>query len=189
MDVLHPADAFSLLTQGKPLRPPERAEAEALAEELGFHPLACDVAGLQGRKHQLRRLPAAARRNVGRFDELAAHLADQLPGGHARQITATLATSMQQLGAEAWQLLRVAGVLAQAPIPRALLVAAFAQLASGGEEAAELALNQALQDPHCDGLFAYDLASEAITVHVLVSAAATVTRPGRREKGKKSTKL
>jgi hypothetical protein len=42
--------------------------------------------------------------NLARFDELAAELADQLPGGHSREIAATLGTSLQQLGRRgAWR--------------------------------------------------------------------------------------
>jgi tetratricopeptide (TPR) repeat protein len=178
LDVLHPADALSLLTQGRPLPSAEREQAEALAEELGYHPLACDVAGLYIAGSTTfagyRRLLAG---NIGRFDELADQLADQLPGGHARQITATLATSLERLGPQAWQLLWLAGVLAAAPIPRWFLVLVFALLTTGDDNAAELALNQALQDRHCDGLWSYDPASTAVTVHVLVSAAATALDP------------
>jgi hypothetical protein len=185
LEVLQPADALSLLTQGRPLPPPERAEAEALAEELGYHPLACDVAGLYIAGSTTfagyRRLLAG---NIGRFDDLAADLGDRLAGDHTPQITATLATSLQQLepDANAWQLLRLAGQLAPAPIPRWLLVAVFAELTPGGEDAAELALNQALQDRHRDGLWTYDPASTTVTVHVLVSAAAAAIdlQPQRR---------
>jgi tetratricopeptide (TPR) repeat protein len=174
LDVLRPADALSLLTQGRPLPPAERVEAEALAEELGYHPLACDVAGLYiagstSFASYRRRLAG----NIDQFDELASQLADQLPGGHAREITATLATSLKQLSPRAWQLLWLAGFFAPAPIPRWLLVRVFAALTTGDDDAAELALNQALHDRHCDGLWSYDPTSTAVTVHVLVSATAT----------------
>ena len=52
------------------------------------------------------------------FDALAAELSGQLPGDHARQITATLATSLNDLGSQAWQLLRLAAQLAAGGHPQ-----------------------------------------------------------------------
>jgi hypothetical protein len=177
LDVLKPADALALLSQGRRLDAEEWAEAKALADELGYHPLACDVAGLyvvgSTTFAGYRRLLAG---NLGRFDALADQLADQLPGDHAHQIAATLATSLQQLGPDAWQLLRLAAALAAAPIPRPLLVEVF-HLLEPEEEAAELAVNRALHDPHQDGLWSFDAASATVTVHVLVAAVAAALDP------------
>jgi tetratricopeptide (TPR) repeat protein len=190
LDVLQPADALGLLTQGRPLPPSEHTQAAALAAELGYHPLACDVAGLYIARSttfaNYRRLLAG---NIGRFDELATQLADQLPGGHAREIIATLATSLQQLGPEAWKLLRLAALLAPAPIPRTLLVDVFRQLKptarsrrwrrSGREReySAEDGVSAALQDRHRDGLWSYDPVSAGMSVNVLVAAAAAAIDP------------
>jgi tetratricopeptide (TPR) repeat protein len=177
LDVLQPADALALLSQGRRLDAEEWAEAKALADELGYHPLACDVAGLyiagSSTFAGYRRLLAG---NLGRFDALADQLADQLPGDHAHQIAATLATSLQALGPDAWQLLRLAAALAPAPIPRPLLVGVF-HLLEPEEEAAELAVNRALHDAHQDGLWSFDPFSATLTVHVLVAAAATALDP------------
>src|SRR5664280_1689820 len=141
LDVLQPADALALLSQGRWLDAEEWAETKALADELGYHPLACDVAGLyiagSTTFAEYRRLLAG---NLARFDVLASQLRDQLPGNHAHQIAATLATSLQQLGPDAWQLLRLAALLAPAPIPRSLLINVFQRLSSNGD-AAELAVN------------------------------------------------
>ena len=69
------------------------------------------------------------------FDALAAELSGQLPGDHARQITATLATSLNGLGSRAWQLLRLAAQLAPVAIPKGLIAAVFARLADGADSA------------------------------------------------------
>ena len=126
LDVLDPADALALLTQGRGVGAEELEQAELLADELGYHPLACDVAGL----YVASRTSFASYRgllagSLHEFDELAAELADQLPGDHARQITATLATSLRELGPEAWKLLRVSAQLAPTAIPRPLVTVAF----------------------------------------------------------------
>jgi tetratricopeptide (TPR) repeat protein len=178
LDVLDPADALALLTQGRRLDPDVQSEATALAAELGYHPLACDVAGLyitgSSTFADYRRLLAG---NLARFDDLASQLSDQLPGDHARQIVATLATSLQALGPDAWQLLRLAAMLAPAPMPRHLIGSVFQRLGHEGGDAAELAVNRALHDPHRDGLWRHDPDSASVTVHVLVAAAAAALDP------------
>jgi hypothetical protein len=140
LDVLDPADALALLSGGRPLDAAERDQAGLLAAELGYHPLACDVAGLYVRSSTsfaaYRRLIAGSLEN---FDALAAELSGQLPGDHARQITATLATSLNELGSQAWQLLRLAAQLAPVAIPKDLIAAVFADLASKPSTAVELA--------------------------------------------------
>lgn len=114
LGVLAPDDALSLLLQGHRWPAPERAQAQLLADDLGCHPLACDVAGLYvtgGSTYTAYR--QLIRGSLARFDELAAQLGDQLPGGHQRQIAATLGTSLSRLTAGARWLLRAAGHLAR----------------------------------------------------------------------------
>jgi Tetratricopeptide repeat len=177
LDVLQPADALALLSQGRRLDAEEWVEAKALADELGYHPLACDVAGLyiagSTTFADYRRLLAG---NLGRFDDLASQLSDQLPGDHAHQIAATLATSLQQLGPDAWQLLRLAALLAPAPIPRAFVVAMFQRLGRDGDTA-EWSVNNGMQDRHQDGSWRYDSDNASVTVHVLVATAAAALDP------------
>ncbi|MGY1667976.1 FxSxx-COOH system tetratricopeptide repeat protein [Geodermatophilus sp. SYSU D00696] len=185
LDVLSPADALALLTQGRAVPEDEREQAGLLAEDLGHHPLACDVAGLYiaGTGSTVTAYRARLRADLGRFDQLAARLADQLPGGHARQITTTLATSLDRLGDDAWTLLRLAGQLAPTAIPRQLIADVFARRAPSDDEPdstdidVEDAVDGALLDPHRDGLYSVDPATQTVLVHVLVRAAATLLDP------------
>ena len=182
LDVLDPADALALLSGGRQLDAGEREQAELLAAELGYHPLACDIAGLYVRSSTsfatYRRLIAGSLEN---FDALAADLSGQLPGDHARQITATLATSLNGLGAQAWQLLRLAAQLAPVAIPKDLIAAVFARLADGADSPdpvpGERDANRALHDAHGDGLCRFDPDTHNVDVHVLVRQAATILDP------------
>ena len=112
LGVLAPDDALNLLLQDHPWPAPEREQARILAEDLGRHPLACDVAGLYvaggSTFTAYRRLIQGS---LARFDELAAQLSDQLPGGHQRQIVATLGTSLTRLTPAAQWVLRAAAHL------------------------------------------------------------------------------
>ena len=67
--------------------------------------------------------------------ELAAQLADALPTGHEPSIAATLLQSIDALGEEGTDLLRLASSLAAAPIPPSLVEGVFAE-ADGLEESA-----------------------------------------------------
>ena len=182
LDVLDPPDALALLSEGRPLDDAEREQAVLLAAELGYHPLACDVAGLYVRSSTsfaaYRQLIAGRLKTV---DALAAELSNQLPGDHARQITATLATSLNALGAAAWQLLRLAAQLAPVAIPKGLIAAVFGRLASGADMqdplAGERDANRALLDAHGDGLWRFDPDTRNVDVHVLVRQAAAILDP------------
>ncbi len=183
LDVLDPADALALLIGDRQLDAGEREQAGLLAAELGYHPLACDVAGLYVRSSTSF---AAYREQIAgsleTFDELAAELSSQLPGDHARQITATLATSLNALGSQAWQLLRLASQLALVAIPKGLIAAVFAHLADGADTqsrlvAGERDVNRALHDAHGDGLWRFDPGTQNVDVHVLVRQAATILDP------------
>lgn len=176
VDVLDEVDAYAVLTQQRELDPGEAEQARLLARELGFHPLGCDVAGRYvanaGSFADYRRLLSG---RPERHDELAAAVADQLPGDHARTIAASLATSLDALGPDGWLLLEMAGRLGPLPIPRRLLLDAFGALSS--ESDAEATLGRALLDRHSDGLWRYDPTSQSVSVHVLVRAAALDVSP------------
>ena len=196
LDVLRPEDAVSLLTHELPLTASELREAEALAGDLGHHPMACDVAGryVAGRT-TFAEYRALISGELSSVDEMAGMLAEQLPGGHSRQIVATLATSLLSLGLDAWRLLRVAGRLAPVAIPREILRDALICLNlvdKGVEEPnltdldslpalttryARLSIDRALNDPHQDGLWRFDHATRTIMVHTLVRDAARLTDP------------
>jgi hypothetical protein len=182
LDVLDPADALALLSGGRPLDAGERQQARLLAAELGYYPLACDVADLYVRSStSFAAYRALIAGSLEAFDALAAELSGQLPGDHARQITATLATSLNGLGSQAWQLLRLAAQLAPAAIPKGLIAAVFADLADGSDSqdpvAGERAADRALLDAHGDGLWRFDPHTHNVDVHVLVRQTVTILDP------------
>ena len=134
VDVLEPKPALELLTQErKPQTERELEDAKGLAEDLGRHALALDVAG-----HFLLKTRdfVALRTEVTRQDtgngsdplgKLAAGLSGQLPGGHEKSIVATLLESVRLLGEQGLSLLRLACELhSGTPIPKRLAKEVFA---------------------------------------------------------------
>lgn len=112
-------------------RPPtdgvEQAEAQALAVDVGCHPLALDVLGALVRdelsttpySHWRARLAAPG----DEFDRRGEALHEQLPTGSERAITRVLATSLTQLRSEySLTILRVAASLGDAAVPVDLLL-------------------------------------------------------------------
>ena len=183
LDVLEPEDALALLLQGAAWPEPEVDQAKLLRDELGCHPLACDVAGLYvNGASSFTGYRQILHGNLMRFDELARTLSDQLPGGHERQIAATLGTSLSRLSAAGSWLLRAAAELAPTDIPRQLLLDMLTRPGQPEEEAAEITLGQALHDRHQDGLWSYNPTAQVVDVHVLVRAAsATLSSQADRE--------
>ena len=154
VDTLAPQPALQLLTQErKPRSECEREEAEALAEDLGRHALALDVAGhflLKTRdfatlhEELTRGLDAGGGDPLG---ELAAGLSGQLPGGHEKSIVATLAASLRVLGEHGLNLLRLAcelhgGTTIPKRLAREVLTRAFALEEGAAEDYYALAVNQ-----------------------------------------------
>lgn len=125
LDVLSQDEAYRLLASHRQLDPSETAAAKAIVEVLGGHALAVDVAGAallhMSCDEFLEKL-----RNPGRDAlELAKTLSGVLPNGHEAGIAATLLSSIGRLTEDARRVLRLASILAPAPIPRALVAAAF----------------------------------------------------------------
>jgi tetratricopeptide (TPR) repeat protein len=131
LEALGGDEAVSLLALSHPpASEQERVAAHAVAKDLGFLPLALDVAG------------AALRRSAGLISyegyreklanpgkdalEFAAQLVGQLPTGHRASVAETLLRSIEQLAPEGLDLLRLATPLAPAPIPSNLITRALA---------------------------------------------------------------
>jgi tetratricopeptide (TPR) repeat protein len=121
LDVLTPKEAEQLLALHR--APKTDAEADALraiARELGRHPLAVEVAGSYLAKgfttfsQYLADLCAPTRPDD--ILESSAKLKALLPTAHSRSIFRTFGSSIRQLGEEGQDFLRLASVLAAAPI-------------------------------------------------------------------------
>ncbi len=115
--------------------------------------------------------------------ELSTELADALPNGHEKSIAQTMLRSIRGLGAEGLDFLRLASVLAVAPIPSSLVTAVF-EKADGLERArTEQRQRKAFNDVTKASLA--EIAGEkqeARSVHTLVSWAVRFHEKGAPER-------
>jgi tetratricopeptide (TPR) repeat protein len=130
LDVLGEAAALELLVaRRRPRDPAEEGAARQIIERIGFHPLATEVTasylakGLQDYGEFLRELDSPDHDAI----EFGARLLESLPTGHERSISQTLLKSIRMLGPEGTDFLRIASILAAAPIPVRLMEAVFAK--------------------------------------------------------------
>jgi tetratricopeptide (TPR) repeat protein len=132
-------DALTLLSLHRaPAGAQELEAARQLVGDLGCHALAVDVTGgALARSSQPAPYEALRTELADQTDdvlEFAAELADVLPTNHSPSIAATLLGSIDAMGEDAQDLLRIASVLAVAPIPAAFA----AQVVAVAEELEEL---------------------------------------------------
>lgn len=126
LDVLTPNEAEQLLALHRMSKNDAEAEAlRAIARELGWHPLAVEVAGSYLAigvtiSQYLTDLRAPARPGDDIL-ESSAKMKALLPTAHSRSIFRTFISSIRQLGEEGQDFLRLASVLAAAPIPLELV--------------------------------------------------------------------
>ena len=139
LDVLEPNEAYELLCRyRKPTGPEEEGAARGIAADLGYHPLALAVcsraleaqAGLQSFGDFRVELGKQSRDEL----ELAGEFAGVLPNGHEPSVAATLLRSVRSLGDEGLDFLRIASLLAAAPIPPSLVASVFS-IVDGLDEA------------------------------------------------------
>lgn len=131
LPVLTAPEALALLTARRSVsNTDEKAAAEGLCEDLGFHPLALDVTG-----SALVSWPATVaefRRLLGEPSrdelDLSAELADALPNGHEKSIATTLLRSIRALEREGQDFLRLAARVAALPIPVRLVEDTFREI-------------------------------------------------------------
>ena len=183
LGVLDEEEAYELLTSRRqPHGEAEEAAARGLIQDLGGHALAVDVAraalaqyaGLKSFAQFRAELAAESQDAL----ELATELSDALPNGHEKSIAGTLLHSIRQAGEQARDFLRLASVLAVAPIPPRLVAAVFGK--ADGLEASEAERRAALALKGSRGL---SLAGEtgrqegACTVHTLVARAVRFRDP------------
>jgi tetratricopeptide (TPR) repeat protein len=152
LGVLEPEEGYELLTLWrKPAGKEEEAAARILLEDLGRYALATEVAGAALKASEGLQSFAEYREELGNPTsdelELAAEFSGTLPTGHEKSIASTLLRSIRHLGNEGWDFLRLASVLAVAPIPASLVAAIFSEVDglndAGGKMKAKLALFQA----------------------------------------------
>ena len=169
LGVLSPSEALAMLrSHRQPKGAAEENAAHRIVELLGYHPLAVEVAGgylaqgLDGFESYADAL-ANPSEDAVEFGNL---LKESLPTGHERSISATLLKSIRQLGSEGRDFLRLACVLAVAPIRVSFVAEVFEALDAGGagRSQAVAAVDQAGALSLCERS-----GDEARTVHTLVS--------------------
>ncbi len=173
LGMLAPDDAYQLLTASRaPQGDEEEAAARGLVEDLGGHALAIDVAG--GALSASAGLQTFSEFRLALADpgedelEFTAELADALPTGHDKNIASTLLRSIEQLDEAGRDFLRLASVLAVAPIPVTLVQAVIKALGDNDEKMARRRTLTALS--RADSLSLTETPDEDLrTVHTLIS--------------------
>jgi len=189
LSVLEPDEAYQLLaSRREPSGKNEEEQARLLAAALGFHALALDITASALLSSVATKPFADFHDKLARLDKdamvLADTLAEALPNGHQKSITQTMLRSLQELGAEGQDFLRLASVLAVAPIPGSLVTAVFqeADKLSGehAEERASLAFKQVTSASLAEIAGKHQ---EARAVHTLVSRTVRFQKMGSPERG------
>jgi hypothetical protein len=172
LGILPPPETLALLTARQPPSVEEKPLAETIAERLGGHALALDVAGAAithlGYAGFLDRLKNPSRDALA----LASKLADALPGGHSPDIATTLLDSIDRLSPEGLLVLQTAALLAPAPIPTTLIDDVLAALPNGDADTGPLGRAAAAREALTE------TEPEAVSVHMLLSHTIRHHRPG-----------
>ena len=172
------AEALELLTKRRnPRTDEEILAAETIAAELGYHPLALDVAAAAVRYQPFASFLGALREpSEDWLDRLTAELRDALPNEHERSIARTLSRSIELLGEGGLDFLRLASVLAAAPVSGELVAAVFAAV-----DGLDMLHAAARESSAVDEVRSLSLAEEvgelAWRVHALVSRTVKFTDP------------
>ena len=171
-------EALELLTKRRqPQTEEETIAATAIAAELGYHPLALDVAAAALRYQPfVSFLDALREPSEDWLERLTAQLRDELPNGHERSIARTLSRSIDRLGDAGRDFLRLASVLAAAPVSGHLVTAVFAAVDGLDQRHASERQLKALDDVRSLSL-AEGAGELAWRVHALVSRTVTFTDP------------
>jgi tetratricopeptide (TPR) repeat protein len=160
-------EALRLLARATVLSAADEAAARAICEALGGHALAVDVTAPLAHDIGFAAVLDMLRQPDEDTLEFAAELDELLPVDHQRSVAATFLASIQRLDEPGRDLLRLASVLASAPIPKQLQSGALGWVDQASDSAA---LKTAIRGR--DQLIKSSLAESAdegaITVHTLV---------------------
>ncbi|WP_371597752.1 tetratricopeptide repeat protein [Streptomyces sp. NBC_00564] len=182
VDVLHPDEAYRLLTTARiPNDPAEETAARTLVERLGSHALAIDLArgclaDQPGLTYTELLDQFADTQDGDAFQELVKDLYMQVPTDHTNDIAATFARSLHHLDDHALTLMRIAALLAPAPLPERLLASISIALSDQDEPSIRRADRRALSAAQRRSLirqtgteppswFMHALVSRTLTVH------------------------
>jgi tetratricopeptide (TPR) repeat protein len=156
--------------------------------DLGAHAQAVDIAGAAlAAERGLRSFAEYRSALVGANEdelELAATLSDALPNGYERSIATVLTRSVEQLGDEGLDFLRLASMLAVEPISPRFVTTVFAKIDGLDDSAARRRTALGIKDAHTLSLAELIDEDHGLRqVHTLVSRTvrATDQKVGRRE--------
>jgi len=174
LDELSPEEAFYLITRKvQPESSQEIAAAEGICFDLGYHPLALDVASraIVGAIARPRFTKYRERLNNPSKDELefAASLKGRLPNGHEKSIAATLGESFKSLSDKGKNLLCLAAVLASAPIPNKLALDSLAKYQGTPPDEVETMIRISVDELVNSAFLRLDSADSTFQVHSLVA--------------------
>ncbi|MCF1511698.1 tetratricopeptide repeat protein [Streptomyces glomeratus] len=150
VDVLHPDEAYRLLTTARiPNDPAERTAARTLVRRLGSHALAVDLArgclaDQPGLTYTELHSQLDDTRHGDAFQDLVDDLYMQVPTDHTSDIAATFARSLRHLDDHALTLVRIAALLAPAPLPERLLTSISSNLSQEDDQSTQRADRRAL---------------------------------------------
>ncbi len=175
LSMLTPDEAYLLLTSRcAPVG--QDKEVRLLAEDLGRHALALDATASALLSYSGDEPYRKFREELSSRDddalELSAELADALPNGHEKSIAQTMLRSIRNLGEEGLDFLRLASVMAVAPISASLVASVLMEVDGLNRDEAEQRQRLAFHDVTKTSLA--EVAGEkrdARTVHTLVSRA------------------
>ena len=175
LDVLEPDEAYELLTsQRRPKGAEEEDAAHNLLKALGYHALAVDVAGA-ALHASISPTPFTDFTNdladpTEDALEFASELTGTLPTGHETSIAGTFLRSIEKMGSDGQDFLRLASMLATAPIPASLVISVFCEVDglsdASGKRSATRAIHSAENLSLAERVEGDDV---AFLVHTLVS--------------------
>lgn len=180
-------DAYELLASHRRADETEAETAHGIVLDLGYHALAVDVTGARLARSIGLQSFAEFRRELQREDrdalELAAQLAPDLPNGHEKSIARTLLQSIQRLGPEGMDFLRLASVLSVDPIPPPLVQGVFARAdALADDSAMDITLQALAQAEDLSLCEKKEEAKGLPSVHALVSRTVRFSQKGASER-------
>lgn len=173
LGVLSPGDGYGLLTSWhSPASPEEEVAAVQLAKNLGYHALALAVSAASvqrwGGYLEFQRYVNDGARQHDALEQACVELREQLPTGHERSITKTLARSILELGPEGLDLLLFCSNVSALAIPARFYARSVQAVDELSEENA--ATRQRMAWSETDSLSLSELTEEgSVTVHSLVS--------------------
>lgn len=158
-----------------------------MTADLGYHALAVDVVASALMCSVVTKPFGDFRGKLARLDknalQLAEKLSEALPNGHEKSIAETMLRSVRELGWEGQDFLRLASVLAVAPIPALLVTTVFQEADKISREEAEERASLAFRQVTSASLA--EIAGEkrdARTVHTLVSRTVRFQEKGSPER-------